>query len=155
VAQEERAAPGSEAGKSKGMRLIIRREPIGAGLEKYRKEFCDLRDDTPEMKDFLEKLWMERGERYAGREVNYNGPDHPAVQIAFERNGRRFVLMSWHATHRGNPKVVGTAGGLTTVDTEEERQKLMAKQPAAYRQFVEDFDAILNAAEKLGKPFDL
>ncbi|MEP6668258.1 MAG: hypothetical protein ABJF10_03845 [Chthoniobacter sp.] len=154
------ALPAGEAKKGKapvaaGMRLVINRDPVGAGLEKYRRTFCDLHDDSPAMKDLLEKLWTEHGERYAGREVSYHGPDHPAVVIAFESHGRRFVLRSWHATYRRNPKAIGTAGGMTWRETEEERQKLFDEQPAEYRQFVNDFDAILNAAEKLGKPFDL
>jgi len=145
----------AEGQTAAGTHLVITLDPVGAGLEQYRKTFCDLHDDSPAMKNFLEKLWTEHGEHYTGREVSHHGPDHPAVVIAFESHGRRFVLRSWHPTYRSNPKAIGTATGMTVRDTAEERKKLFDEQPAEYRQFVIDFDAILNAAENLGKPFDL
>ena len=149
------ARPPSKREQSEGLHLVIQLDPVGAGVNVKQKVFCDLRDDSPERKDLLEKLWTEHGQRYAGREVSHHGPDHPAVLIGFERNGRRFSLESWHAVHRRDPKIVATATGLTSADGAEDKQKRLDKQPAEYRQFVDDFDAILAVAEKLVGPFDL
>lgn len=160
IANEAADTGGAATGKAKasasGLHLWIHLDPVGVPFEKMRKTFCHLHDDSPEMKDFLEKLWAEHGERYAGREVSHHGPDHPAAVIAFEKDGRRFVLTSWHPTFRKNPKAVMTAGGgIAAPDTEEARRKVMDEWPAELQQFVTDFDAILDAAEKkLGQPFD-